>query len=678
MLLGTDSIAEVSFRGNRTADTGYKARMDARSGEGLSFLKPPYTVGVWQIIGTATGTACPTGWGTIKITVSGTSFTLEAFGQTKSITDFDYSAAGEISLQNHYGTSSRFDNVRVRKYASPTPSWNSFGNEESFPTSSNPVPSDGETNIAIPPDSFNITINDLNGDKMNITWRTNASGSWVTFNTTNGGGSGVGNGTYTATNTSWVDSHSTKFWWSVNLTDGTTWTNKTYNFTTSYQPQLSSPYPVNGSFSVLKPTCMIIASDQDKITVTVRFYENTTGSWVLQQTNNSVSVTNPVSVVWDNYSNATGYYVQYWWKVNVTDDKNVYNEKIYCFITSSDNPPELSNEKPTDQSKGILTNLNIINVTISDPDGDSMNWSIDTSPDIGSNSSNNVGNISISCNISGLIAGTTYYWYVNVTDGTMWINETYSFTTNNPPSITLITPSPNGTTGITTQPTCRMWANDTEGDTLNVTWSTNASGSWINKHTNISISANSTVSYKFTDFADYNKTYYWEVYVKDALSNISRWYYFTTKSIETSVDTISPYEVETFSSVIDATGSSDLDNVTLWYQYSSDNSSWNWWNLNWGYYKVFKISNANNSYQMQINVTKSSGGNVTCDGHCRDDFGDVRFIDVDNTTELDYWMESYVSGSYAIFWVETPSDIETDQNILMYYGNSGASSVSNG
>ncbi|MCX6666581.1 MAG: DUF2341 domain-containing protein, partial [Euryarchaeota archaeon] len=37
-----------------------------------------------------------------------------------------------------------------------------------------------------------------------------------------------------------------------------------------------------------------------------------------------------------------------------------------------------------------------------------------------------------------------------------------------------------------------------------------------------------------------------------------------------------------------------------------------------------------------------------------------------------------VSGSYAIFWVETPSDIETDQNILMYYGNSGASSVSNG
>ncbi|MCX6665679.1 MAG: DUF2341 domain-containing protein [Euryarchaeota archaeon] len=103
-----------------------------------------------------------------------------------------------------------------------------------------------------------------------------------------------------------------------------------------------------------------------------------------------------------------------------------------------------------------------------------------------------------------------------------------------------------------------------------------------------------------------------------------------------------------------------------------------WWDSNWNYRKALNINNANNSYQMIINVTKSSGGNVTCDGYCRDDFGDIRFVDKDGITELDYWMESYVSGSYAIFWVETPSDIETDQNILMYYGNSGASSVSNG
>jgi len=81
---------------------------------------------------------------------------------------------------------------------------------------------------------------------------------------------------------------------------------------------------------------------------------------------------------------------------------------------------------------------------------------------------------------------------------------------------------------------------------------------------------------------------------------------------------------------------------------------------------------------MKINITKSSGGNVSCEGHCKNDFGDIRFVDIDNTTELDYWMEDYTSSSYAWFWIETPSDVETDQKILMYYNNSGASTTSNG
>jgi hypothetical protein len=38
-----------------------------------------------------------------------------------SANDTDYSGPGEIGLANHYGSYSRFDNVRVRKYASPEP-----------------------------------------------------------------------------------------------------------------------------------------------------------------------------------------------------------------------------------------------------------------------------------------------------------------------------------------------------------------------------------------------------------------------------------------------------------------------------------------------------------------------------------------------------------------------------
>jgi hypothetical protein len=93
---------------------------------------------------------------------------------------------------------------------------------------------------------------------------------------------------------------------------------------------------------------------------------------------------------------------------------------------------------------------------------------------------------------------------------------------------------------------------------------------------------------------------------------------------------------------------------------------------------VLKISNANNNYQMKINVTLSSGGNVSCDGHCKNDFSDIRFVDSDNTTELSYWMERYVSGSYANFYVKTSADVQTDAKIIMYYGNSAATSSSNG
>ena len=45
-------------------------------------------------------------------------------------------------------------------------------------------------------------------------------------------------------------------------------------------------------------------------------------------------------------------------------------------------------------------------------------------------------------------------------------------------------------------------------------------------------------------------------------------------SINTSVDTISPYNTPSSPLIITATGPSDLDNVTLYYRWSSDNQSW--------------------------------------------------------------------------------------------------------
>jgi len=75
----------------------------------------------------------------------------------------------------------------------------------------------------------------------------------------------------------------------------------------------------------------------------------------------------------------------------------------------------------------------------------------------------------------------------------------------------------------------------------------------------------------------------------------------------------------------------------------------------------------------------SNNAEVYLDGKCRYDFGDIRFTDDDGITLLDYWMESKVDGYKAVFWVEVADDLSlAPQTIYIYYGNSNATTTSNG
>jgi len=72
-----------------------------------------------------------------------------------------------------------------------------------------------------------------------------------------------------------------------------------------------------------------------------------------------------------------------------------------------------------------------------------------------------------------------------------------------------------------------------------------------------------------------------------------------------------------------------------------------------------------------------SAETVLAEGHCRPDFGDVRFTDDDGVTLLDYWMETKVDGEYATFWVEVADDLgSADRTIYVYYGKSDAATTS--
>jgi hypothetical protein len=110
----------------------------------------------------------------------------------------------------------------------------------------------------------------------------------------------------------------------------------------------------------------------------------------------------------------------------------------------------------------------------------------------------------------------------------------------------------------------------------------------------------------------------------------------------------------------------------------------------WLYRKSHVINaatGAGTNYPIKICVSRDSltdsGDTVYVGTRCKTDFGDIRFTSADGVTQLDYWMESNAaSGSDAAtgtFWVRIPEDLSTaSRTIYLYYGNSAATTTSNG
>ncbi|MCZ7393785.1 MAG: DUF2341 domain-containing protein, partial [Candidatus Methanoperedens sp.] len=108
----------------------------------------------------------------------------------------------------------------------------------------------------------------------------------------------------------------------------------------------------------------------------------------------------------------------------------------------------------------------------------------------------------------------------------------------------------------------------------------------------------------------------------------------------------------------------------------------------WNYRKQKTINGtsagAQTNYQMNLTLYNSTGndtsGAVYLGGNTRSDFGDLRFTKSDGVTLLDYWIESYTSGTNATVWIEVDSIPASPNNtsIYLYYDNPSAISASNG
>ena len=110
------------------------------------------------------------------------------------------------------------------------------------------------------------------------------------------------------------------------------------------------------------------------------------------------------------------------------------------------------------------------------------------------------------------------------------------------------------------------------------------------------------------------------------------------------------------------------------------------WLSPWLYRKSHVINNSTGAgadYTVKLVVCNGSdtdsGPLVYITNFLKSDFGDIRFTAGDGSTLLYYWIEEINSAENCTFWVRITDDLDdAASTIFLYYGNSGASSISNG
>ncbi|MBE3137337.1 MAG: DUF2341 domain-containing protein [Thermoplasmata archaeon] len=121
---------------------------------------------------------------------------------------------------------------------------------------------------------------------------------------------------------------------------------------------------------------------------------------------------------------------KYTWHIQVTDGKDT-TEETMTFTTEAI-APIISNPLPADGERDVPMDIPQLQFTLKDYQGDTMEYTIQTSPNIGSDHKVGVHDGTYTVPVSGLTYGATYLWYVNVTDGTHWTRKIFSFETGYP------------------------------------------------------------------------------------------------------------------------------------------------------------------------------------------------------------------------------------------------------
>jgi len=214
-----------------------------------------------------------------------------------------------------------------------------------------------------------------------------------------------------------------------------------------------------------------------------------------------------------------------------------------------------------------------------------------------------------------------------VSDGINWTNTTYSFrTTGGCPWVVIVYPT-NATGGIPLTPTVQVWAYDECSLPLNLFFYENSTGSWVERQANITITANTSHNWTFSEASAYSTRYYFNVSVSNAYCNESHIFWFVTSPEVPEIlitwhypgnntNNVCPNNL-TVGVTIENTKGFGM-NIT-WYMWTGvlftnyhsrlDNVSNGTYYLYWSYYSYVSIYNY--TYPWRVRIDDYTNGSIT-------------------------------------------------------------------
>ena len=381
----------------------------------------------------------------------------------------------------------------------------------------NENPSDGSSDVSILLDDLYLTINDPEGSSFD----------W-SIETYPDIGSASGSDQYNGTKHCNVSNLglSTTYNWYVNTSDGNSWNNDSFSFTTrsSYQPSAPDSFTAN---AINRFQIDLTWNDDSKSDSTrVEWSSVEDQSWNIMDHNLLYNGTLE-SISHENLEPNNRIYYKAW-SYNSTD--GIWSSSSSCNeITISNNAPIISSEDPENNSIDQSLNFSF-RITIEDLEGDSFNWTIESSNGQ-SNSSNIDSNGTKNLYLINLDYGSSYTIWVNVSDLYNTTKNYFIYTTVEEST----TPAQNneapisGSIDCDISPILSVICTDPNEDNLDAYFYSNSSGDWLLFGQNLSFNSGTNISQINHNFSDFNTKYFWSVNLTDGNEWVNYSYDLTTR-----------------------------------------------------------------------------------------------------------------------------------------------------